>query len=281
MRARFVFATVCAVVVVMWSASDAGAQTCPDDATAPQATSEQVDFTGVVPGGRHTWSTTVTNAADDPVAVRASLDGTGALSTVLRIGLRTCSTPWVTNGTGPPSCPAGAVLVLAATTLDDGIEVDLPTLAPGDSSHALFSAELPLSTGNEFQGAVGAVRSLMVWQQQCGPATPTTAPGPPTTAPGPPTTAPGPPTAVPVTVPPSAPPSPGAPPTAEPPSTPRSSTPRASTPRSGGPGRPGTLPFTGSPITLTLAVAGGLLATGAAVLAAGFRPRRGDEGRRR
>ena len=193
MRDRLLFLAVCTVVVVVWSSSDAGAQSCPEDAPAPQATSEHVEFTGVVPGQTRSWPTTVTNAHDRPVEVRATLEGTGTLSSVLRVGLRVCDAPWQTIGSGPATCPTGAQVVLAPSALGHDLSVDLPDLAPDESWHALFSALLPASTGNEYQGATGSVRSLVVWQEQCGSSPSTTTPGPA-------------PTAVPVTVPPTVPP---------------------------------------------------------------------------
>ena len=270
MSARLASLAVGVVIVLLWSTSEAGAQTCPDESATPQATSEHVEFTGIVPGQRHSWTITVTNAYDDPVAVSASLEGTGALSTVLRIGLRTCATPWQPAGPGSFSCAGGATVALAPTTLGDGLDVDLPVLAPSGSTYALFGAELPISTGNEFQGAVGSVRSLMVWQQQCGPATTTTTtPSSPTP---PPTTAPTTSTAVPVTVPPSSTPT-----TEAEPGSPGRRSPRPGRPPADGPDRPGPLPFTGATTTLTLLVAAGLLVAGAAVLVASRRAERDEE----
>ncbi len=273
MSARLASVAVCVVIVLLWSTSDAGAQTCPDESATPQATSEHVEFTGIVPGQRHSWTTTVTNTYDDPVAVSASLEGTGALSSVLRIGLRTCATPWQPAGSGSFSCAGGATVALAPTTLGDGLDVDLPVLAPSGSIYALFGAELPISTGNEFQGAVGSVRSLMVWQQQCGPV-PTTSTVPTSTVPTTPTTTPATtptttPTAVPVTVPPSSTPSSRTPSRTVDPSPPRSGLPRGS-----GPSGPGNLPFTGAGTPLILAVAAGLLLAGVVTLVAGGRGQR-------
>ena len=266
MNARLASVAVCVVILVLWSGSEAGAQSCPDESAAPQATSEHVEFTGVAPGNDAAGPTTVSNTYDDPVALRATLDGSGALSSVLRIGLRTCPTPWQPTGPGSFSCASGASVALAPTTLGDGIDVDLPELDPSGTLHALFGAELPISTGNELQGAVGSVRSLMVWQQQCGPATPTTVP--PTT--GPTTTAPTPPTAVPVTVPPS-----GTPTTVAEPGSPGPGSPGPGRPAGDDPGRPGTLPFTGAATGLTLVAAVGLLVAGVLALVTS---RRGDGG---
>ena len=275
MSARLASVAMCVVIVLVWSTSEAAAQTCPDESATPQATSEHVEFTGIVPGQRHSWTTTVTNTYDDPVAVSASLEGTGALSSVLRIGLRTCATPWQSTGPGSFSCAGGASVALAPTTLGDGLDVDLPVLAPSGSTYALFGAELPISTGNEYQGAVGSVRSLMVWQQQCGPATTTTTTPPSPTTPGPtspPTTAPTTPTAVPVTVPPSSTPT-----TEAEPGSPGPRSPRPGRPPADDPDRPGPLPFTGGTTTLTLLVAAGLLIAGVAVLLASRRDERDDD----
>ena len=275
MTARLASVAACVVIVMLWSTTEAGAQTCPDESATPQATSEQVEFTGIAPGQRRSWTTTVTNAHDHPVAVRASLEGTGALSSVLRIGLRTCTTPWQPTGPGTFSCAGGASVVLAPTTLGAGLDVDLPVVTPSDSLYALFGAELPSSTGNELQGAVGSVRSLMVWQQQCGPATTTTTtPSSPTTLnpTSPPTTAPTTPTAVPVTVPPSSTPT-----TEAEPVSPRRRSPRPGRRADDDPSRPGALPFTGGTTTLTLLVAAGLLVAGAAVLVASRRGERDDD----
>ncbi len=256
MKDRLLFAAVCIVVVMMWSSTDVGAQVCGDDGPAPHATSEHVDFAGIVPGQSRSWSTTVTNAHDDPVEVSAIVEGTGALSSVLRVSLSACASPWQTAGPGPATCPSGASVVLAPTALDDEIAVELADLAPGGTWHARFSAQLPAATGNEYQGATASVRSLVIWQARCGPAPTTTT----TTAPGPA------PTAVPVTV------APTAPPTTARPTRPTPGRPRADGPRRGDdPARPDRLPFTGAPTTLTLVVAAGLVIAGLSALVAGSR----------
>ncbi len=277
MSARLAALVTGALAVVLWSAVEVGAQTCPDESIPPQATSEQVDFSGIAPGQRRSWTTTVTNTRDVPVAVHASLEAGGALAAVLHVGLRSCDTPWQADGNGAFTCASGGSDVVTPTPLGTELDVTLPTLAPSDSLHALFDAELPHATGNEYQGATGSVRSLMVWQQQCGSPTTST----PTTS-APPTSTPSP-TAVPVTAPPTTVPGAGGPSTTGAPSEGRPGSPRPGSPPTDAPGRRdprragpaarGAMPFTGAHTRATLVVAALLLLAGAATLVVGDRRR--------
>ena len=262
MKTRILTAAVLIALLVAWSASDAGAQACTDDSDpVPGGTSESVDFAGVVPGSMRQWPMTVTNSDDQPAALRASIRGTGVLSAALLVGLSTCEEAWdPPTGTVPAHCPTGATVALAPTTAAGELEVDLTTLAPGAEWYGMFSAVLPITVGNEYQGTTGSIRSLVLWNAVCGPTTTV-----PTTAP--------PPSAPPATTPPG-----GDVPTSGVPTTVPTLTATPDGPRNRPPSerthRPTRLPYTGSAaMGLLVGVGMTLLAGGTSVLAAQGRRR--------
>lgn len=281
MRPRSFVPVVAAVAVaaVVFAAGEAAAQSCVDEVVDVRAgTSDSVDFTGLVPGSTRQWPVTVDNTDDDPVDMRVTVDGTGVLSAVLRVGLEVCDVAWQpATSASPAVCPTGSTVLLAPASLDDGVELDLATLDAGDTWFAMFRATLPSSVGNEYQGTSGSVRSVVLWNTACGPVSTTTSTTTVTTAvpvtTGVPTSAPSPGPADPG---PSGPAAPG--PAAPGPAAPGPGPALPTQPPAGGPSPsvPPRLPFTGTTASVMVGLGLALVAGGATSAAAGARRRRVD-----
>lgn len=265
---RLLLATVAAMVVLV-QATDAGAQDCADDSPAPTGTSEQVDFTGIVPGATREWFISVHNEWDVAATVQAELSSTGSLGAALVIDVRGCDDEWLAGP--PPVCAPGARQLLAPATLGGGVELPPASLEPDAWWWVVVRAHLPASAGNEFQGAVGAIRTIAVWTQECGPTTTTTPP--PSTVPSssvvPPSAAPA--TGVPVVA-------TGVDPSPDLPTGDAAAVPVAPTVDRPSPGAPDRLPFSGSTTWSLLLAAAGLTLLGAWCLVVARRDRAIDRG---